>query len=316
VLELGIDITGRKRAEEALRLSEERFSKAFNASPNPMTITTIADGRFIDINNSFLNLFGYSRQEVIGRTAMNLNVYSDPAFRTIMIQEVLERGVVHNLDFHFRVKSGEVRAGLLSADIIKLDGERCLLTVVNDITERKQIEKEMARLERLNLVGEMAAGIGHEIRNPMTTVRGFLQMLDRKKECERYKEYFNLMIEELNRANSIITEFLSMAKNKPVDLKPLNINHIMQTLFPLIQADALNADNYIEMKLAEIPDLLLDEKEIRQLILNLVRNGLEAMSPGGKLTLRTFMVGEENHFVFHIDPLILKVSAFNFADLW
>jgi len=176
--------------------------------------------------------------------------------------------------------------------MIELGGRQCLLVIGNDVTESRKMEKEMARLERLNLVGEMAAGIGHEIRNPMTTVRGFLQMIDRKKELAIYKDYFNLMISELDRANSIITEFLSMAKNKPVDLKLHNLNYIVQTLFPLIQADALNADKYIETDLAETPDLLMDEKEIRQLILNLVRNGLEAMPAGGKLTLCTSTDGD------------------------
>jgi signal transduction histidine kinase len=222
-----------------------------------------------------------------------LNIYADPEDHIKIKQIVLEHGAVHNLEVNFLTKEGKARLVLLSVEVIELDGEQCLLCVMNDITERMQIEKEMARLERLNLVGEMAAGIGHEIRNPMTTVRGFLQMLDQKDEYGKHKEYFELMIGELDRANSIITEFLSMAKNKPVDLKPQNLSHIVRTLFPLIQADAMNADKYIEVELAEIPDLLLDEKEIRQLILNLVRNGLEAMAPGKNLIIKTYMDGEE-----------------------
>jgi len=139
----------------------------------------------------------------------------------------------------------------------------------------------------------MAAGIGHEIRNPMTTVRGFLQLLGDKEEFQQSKDYFELMIEELDRANSIITEFLSLAKNKTLDLKPLSLNCLIGNLFPLIQADAMVNDKDIIMELQDTEVLLLDEKEIRQLILNLVRNGLEAMSVGGKLTIRTFMDGEE-----------------------
>ncbi|MDF9409255.1 PAS domain S-box protein [Pelotomaculum isophthalicicum JI] len=286
-----LDITWHKRTERMLRLSKERFSKAFNAGPNPMAINVLSDGRYIDVNNSFINVFGFSRQEIIGRTTIDLNVYANPEDRAKIVDLVLEHGVIHNLELNFRIKSGEIRMGLLSADTIELSGKQCILVTINDITERKQVEKEMARLERLNLVGEMAAGIGHEIRNPMTTVRGFLQMLSSKKENVNHK-YFGLMIEELDRANSIITEYLSIAKNKPVDLKLMNLNQLVQTLFPLIQADAINADKYIEVKLAEIPDLLLDEKEIRQLILNLVRNGLEAMSPGGKLLIKTFIDGD------------------------
>ncbi|NLI14576.1 ATP-binding protein [Pelotomaculum propionicicum] len=180
-----------------------------------------------------------------------------------------------------------------------------------DITEQKRLGKEIARLERLNLVGEMAAGIGHEIRNPMTTVRGLLQMLGEKDDCAKYKDYFNLMIEELDRANTIISEYLSLAKNKPVELKKHSLNRIISVILPLITADALVTDKRIEVELANIPKLLLDEKEIRQLILNLVRNGLEAMSPGGSVIIKTYADDEDVVLAVRdhgngIDPEILE----------
>lgn len=171
--------------------------------------------------------------------------------------------------------------------------KQSVLSLKEEMARREQMEKEMARLDRLNTIGEMAAGIGHEIRNPMTTVRGFLQLMEGKDRYAQDKEILQLMISELDRANSIITEFLSLAKNKAVDLKEQNLNSIIENLFPLIQADALVTDKNIEKDLGEIPVLFLDEKEIRQLILNLVRNGFEAMSPGGRLTIRTYPDGEE-----------------------
>lgn len=173
-----------------------------------------------------------------------------------------------------------------------------------DITKYKQVENavqqseekfrsEIAHLERLNLVGEMAAGIGHEVRNPMTTIRGFLQILMNKQDCIKYWEYYRLMIEELDRANAIITEFLSLAKDRLVCRHSKNINVIIQSLLPLIEADAIVANKYIKVELSEIPDFLLDDKEIRQLILNLVRNSLDAMSSGGYLTIRTYIESDE-----------------------
>jgi len=305
------DITQRKLAEKALRFSEERFSKAFNTSPNPMAISTLTDGRFIEVNDIFLYVTGYRRKEVIGRTVIELNLWAKTEDRAVMIQLLNTQGTVRNLDFNFRMKSGEVRVGLLSVEIIDLNGEQCMLTVINDITERKQLEKEMARLDRLHLIGEMAAGIGHEIRNPMTTVRGFLQMLGNKEECANYKEYYILMIEELDRANTIITEFLSLAKNKAVDLKIQNLNSIVEALSPLIIADAMVHDKFVKVELGDIPDLPQDEKEMRQLILNLVRNGLEAMSPSGFLTISTYTDGEEVVLSVHdqgngIDPEVFE----------
>ena len=109
----------------------------------------------------------------------------------------------------------------------------------SEFEKRESMEREVAKLERLNVIGQLAAGLGHEIRNPMTTIRGFLQMLQNKTDLHTYKSYFDLMIEELDRTNSIIPDFLSLAKNKPAELKRKCLNKLLANLFPLLQADAL-----------------------------------------------------------------------------
>lgn len=156
-----------------------------------------------------------------------------------------------------------------------------------EIIERKRTESEMARLEKLNLIAEMAASISHEVRNPMTTVKGFLQLL-KNKQGSRDKEFFNIMIEELDRANSILTEFLSITRNKPTSLECHNINDIVISTLPLLQADAQNNDKLLNAELNDVSDLQLDVQEIRQLLLNLVRNGFEAMTSGGQVSIRTY----------------------------
>lgn len=161
--------------------------------------------------------------------------------------------------------------------------------IIRDVTARKQLEQELFRLDRLNIVGQMAANIGHEIRNPLTTVRGFLQVLARKKELTPYQDNFGVMLDELDRANSLITEYLSLSKHRLTDLKPQNLNKIIESLYPLLQAHANNSNQLIILELEDSPELLLDQKEIRQLILNLARNGLEAMPPGKTLTIRTYV---------------------------
>lgn len=173
------------------------------------------------------------------------------------------------------------------------------------------MQEEIARLNRMNLIGEMAAGISHEVRNPLTSIRGFLQLLAKKELYASDRSYFELMIEELDRANSIITEFLSLARNKVVHKKMQNLNKIIEVMRPLIEADAIKTDKNLVMELGEIPDILLDEKEMRQLILNLVHNGLEAMTtPKGRLTVQTFCEGKEVVLAVRdegtgIDPAVL-----------
>ncbi|QFF97557.1 GAF domain-containing protein [Psychrobacillus glaciei] len=168
------------------------------------------------------------------------------------------------------------------------DGICCLL---KNITEKKKYEKELRRLSNLDLIGQMAAGISHEIRNPMTTVRGFLQLLRKEVKFEKHIDYFNLMIEELDRANSIITEFLSVGNIRTSELQMLDLNSIIHDITPLIEIDAFNQNKSVRFDTQDIPELLLNRNEIRQLILNLYRNGLEAMIAGKLLTISTYKEG-------------------------
>lgn len=171
-----------------------------------------------------------------------------------------------------------------------MNGEPCWLTVFQDMTEKRLLEEHLARLDRLNLIGETVASIGHEIRNPLTSVRGFLQLMAESKEGSVFKEYFDVIIEELDRTTFILSEFLLLAKDKAVNLRPHNLNSIVQAIYALLQADANRAEKTIELNLEPVPILNLDQKEIRQLVCNLARNGLEAMESGGTLAISTRFV--------------------------
>ena len=154
-------------------------------------------------------------------------------------------------------------------------------TILVDVTEKKKIEREVARLDRLQIVGEMAASIAHEIRNPMTTVLGYLQLFQKKEQMTDFHDSFALMAEELLRANAIITEFLSLAKNKTFNPVYLDLNRIVESLQPLINAEALMQGKSSVFELADaLPLVLIDANEIRQVILNLISNGLQAMDSG------------------------------------
>ena len=162
----------------------------------------------------------------------------------------------------------------------------------HEVEKRERIEREVAKLERLNVIGQLAAGLAHEVRNPMTTIRGFLQLLQNKTELLTYKSYFDLMIEELDRTNAIITDFLSIAKNKPTELKRQCLNKLLTSLFPLLLADAYCQCKKCIFEPGVLIDLDIDTNEITQLVLNFARNGLEAMPPRGCLTINTFMEGQ------------------------
>jgi PAS domain S-box-containing protein len=173
-----------------------------------------------------------------------------------------------------------------------------IASICRDITVRKIMQKELNKRDRLSLVGELAAGIAHEIRNPLTAVRGFLQLLGLKKELENFHTYFQLMIKELDRASDIISEFLSLGNNKQTRLDKNNLNYILKKVYPIIQAEAFAQGKDIVVDYGDIPDLMLDEREIIQLVLNLEKNGLEAMSAGSIMTIGTYL--EENEVVLYV----------------
>ncbi|WP_285716087.1 PAS domain-containing sensor histidine kinase [Pelosinus sp. IPA-1] len=177
-------------------------------------------------------------------------------------------------------------------------GFTALQGIIRDVTTRKNLEKTTSMLDRMNMVGSMAATVAHEIRNPLTTVRGYLQVMGSREKYQTDKEKFKLMIEEIDRANSIIREYLSLSRKKLANLEICSLNTIIKALFPLIQADANSSQVYVSLDLTNIPELLLDENEIRQLLLNLVRNSIEAMPDGGNLAIHTFQ--EDSKIVLSI----------------
>jgi PAS domain S-box-containing protein len=142
------DITERKHAEEMLHRSEEMFSKVFRLSPESITLTSLKEGRYVDVNESFLHVIGYSRDEVIGRTATELNIWIDPNDRARLIQGLKEQGSIRNLEIRMRTKSGGVGTVLMSSEIITINNEPCALTVTTNITDRKRTEETLQENEK------------------------------------------------------------------------------------------------------------------------------------------------------------------------
>jgi len=165
--------------------------------------------------------------------------------------------------------------------------------IMEDITELDKLRNEFINVERLSLVGQMAASITHEIRNPMAVVRGFLQLM-KEKSPETLNHYYRIVMEELDRANSIINDFLSLAQNRVAEKEECHLHDIVHELSPLLWADANLRGQSIELKLGNhIPRLHLNIKEMKQLILNMCRNGMEAMDDKGTLTIETRVEGKQ-----------------------
>ncbi|NLZ93471.1 MAG: PAS domain-containing protein [Firmicutes bacterium] len=270
------DITESKEAVQQLKESRERFRKLFDADPTMKCIINLKDKSLLAVNNALLRKLGYKRSELLGKPFWQKFSVAGCDMRNLKLLSIPSMKSNGSKKIKLHTKSGEIVYCLLFSEIIHFCGQYCLLCTMIDQTEQRRMELEIARLERLNLIGQMAGGLGHEIRNPMTTVHGFLQLLRSKKEYQQDKQCIEMMMSELEKANAIISEFLILS-NKEVTQKAVsNINEIINSLQPLIETTALRQNKSVSFDLVAVPDVYVNEKEIRHVILNLVYNALDA----------------------------------------
>ncbi|WHX49845.1 ATP-binding protein [Paenibacillus woosongensis] len=257
----------------------------------PLNIILIdRQGCLVSVNDTFLQLYrnehpSATREDLIGRKLGGNCGGLDIGMVASRVEKTLMAGVKTT-----ELLQKEEKVFFTSTSPI-MDGRTNDVTgvviIVQDITELETLRMELIHVERLSLVGQMAAGITHEIRNPMAVVRGFLQLM-REKSANDLDHYYRIVMEELDRANSIINDFLALAQNRIVTKELCSLHHIIEELKPLLWADANLRGQSIEVKLDErVPMLYLNPKEIKQLILNLARNGMEAMGEKGLLTVST-----------------------------
>nr|MDQ3042459.1 PAS domain S-box protein [Acidobacteriota bacterium] len=181
------DISERRQAEKLLRESEERFAKAFNSSPLSITITSLDTGKLIEVNETFVEITGYSREEAIGRTTAELGLWQ-PNVRDAELETIKRKGQISNTEYQFRLKDGTEIVGLLSAELLEIGGEPCALTVIQDITTRKRAEELIRESEE-------------KFRNLANSISQFAWMADASGYIfwfnERWFEYTGTTLEEM-----------------------------------------------------------------------------------------------------------------------
>jgi PAS domain S-box-containing protein len=273
----------RQQTEAAFRVSQEKFSKAFRASPSAITLTTLKEGRYLEVNESCLKLLGYSAAEMIGASALDLGIWVNPGDRDALKQRLQEQGRITNLEIQLRKKSGEVFPGLLSAEVIQLEDESCLLAVTTDITLIKEATKT---LERLAEIGELASMIVHEIRNPLTTLLMGLAAFKRLELPDRFQTYLELALDEGDRLQRLLNHILLYAKPQNLQCSAVELNAYLTALLDALTSMPAAAGKHLEFQPAATPvQVLADPDKLKQVMINLVTNAFEAVAAGDTITL-------------------------------
>ena len=275
-----------QKTEEELRQSQKLFNQIFSSSPLPMFVMGLKDRSFIAANDVFLKRRNLTREQFSQMQDTRLN-WEHPG-KEEFIELVTQKGAV--TDYRTTVERWDGRSEVvcLSGVAVKWQGEECVFIVGNDITELTEYQQGIARLDKLNIMGQMAGGIAHEIRNPLTSLRGFLQLFSLQHKYQEDKEDIELMIEEIDRINDIISAFLSLSRRNYIEPVPMNLTECITNMLQLIIADGVKNDVFVDTHFEDKCLIMIDQGEIRQLLLNLARNGIEAMPGGGTLTIKTW----------------------------
>jgi len=299
-----VDIAERKLAEAALRESEERFARAFQASPDGLVISRIEDAVFLEVNDSFVAMCGYARDEIIGKSAFELGLYADPSSRARAVQILEERHFVRDFELTIRRKSGELRQVLLSAERMDLRGEHCWLTLSRDITERKQAEEERERLllqekeareeaeTASRMKDEFLATISHELRTPLTAILGWASMLNRGSLSQFQTRRALQVIEQSARSQAgLVDDILDTARiitgRLKLDAHPVEIERVFQAAIDVIRPSAEAKRIALQVTIDDRDGVVFgDANRVQQVIWNLLSNAVKFTSEGGSVEAR------------------------------
>jgi PAS domain S-box-containing protein len=289
------DITERKLIEKALRESEEMFSKAFHNSPELIAITTIKDGKYIDVNENYTTYLGYTREELVGHTVSELGLLVNPEESADMFKTLKEEGKVSKKEYKFRTKSGETRTWLFSAEPLTFGGEPCLLVISVDMTEQKLIEAKVREAENLQQVEklrrELLANVSHELRTPLAGIKGFTTMLldyGKRLKADEKQEYLETIDKNADRMVELIEQLLEMSRLGAgmimIRKKPTDVIKLCKSVIEDAKERTANHAFILDLP-RRLPLIEIDDRRIKQVLTHVIDNAARFSSAGTEIAL-------------------------------
>lgn len=318
------DISKRKQTELALLDSEQRLGTIFRESPSAIVITSMKDGRYIDVNEAFLQITGYSRNEIIGHRTSEVDIFENPSDRKSLIRTIEKTGEVRNMEFGFRLKSGESAAGLLQATVLNIENEPQMLSVVTDITERRkamiQIQQYVDELQANKVTLENNARemtelneklrelntskdkffsiVAHDLRSPFSALLGFSEYMYRHIEeltPEEVKDFSFRIYKSLNTLLKLIENLLQWARihTGKMEFAPdlFNLNELIDEILNIYHMNAARKNIQILCSLDQPYNVFADQDMIDSVLRNLLSNAIKFTASGGEIRISAKKAG-------------------------
>ncbi|WP_163338010.1 PAS domain-containing protein [Desulfopila sp. IMCC35008] len=298
------DITERKVSEEVVRESEKRFATAFQYSPAPLVLSEIDTGLFIDVNDRWIEMLEFTREEQIGKTSKEVGIWDDPGERDRIIAKLRSDGRVRDEPIRFKTKSGKAIIALWSAESVNLSGQQVMLSMITDITQLRQAEEEREHLDaqlqqaqKMEAVGRLAGGIAHDFNNMLGVILGYAE-LALKKIDPASPIYANLhrIHEAGERSADLTRQLLAFARKQTIAPKVININDTVEGMLNMLRRLIGEDIDLLWHPGRSLQTIKIDPSQIDQLLANLCVNARDAIEGVGKITIETGAKSIDNDY--------------------
>lgn len=271
----------------------ECFARAFHASPFVQALTDFDSGRYLHVNDCFVRVAGYTREEIIGKTSQELNLLVDRSDRDWLKHVLRRRGRFTRKKFRFRVRSGDVRVGLFNAEMIRLEGADLILSTISDISDQLSAEhRYRLQKKRVAMVEEMAASLAHDVRSPLAGIKGVADaFIERRRLTRQEREWMEAVRDEVLKIDARLKELLDLTQPRVPIVKQCSLSALVKRVVLLATHQAHSIpDRKIDLHFEDTTDQSLniaaDEAQIEDAILNLVINAIESIAMSGSVTVR------------------------------